>query len=134
MVCFLRGSCMASHNGSFNFKASVTFSITKQLRKESHEEKLQQKLCCLWMTLNEQNTQMAQFSLLTGTTVVQATALQLQLFTLGTLYAHEIHDSVLQSVPSIGIVTAYVGKVLWESGESSNSLFSYSRRAQSCDR
>lgn len=134
MVRFLHGSCVAPHKGSFIFKVSVTFSIAKQLLKESHEEKRQQKPRCLWMTLNEQNTLLAKFGLLSGTTVVQATALQLQLFALGMLYAHKIHYSVLQSVPSVDIVTAYVGKVLWERGESSNSLFNYSRQAQSCDR
>lgn len=46
----------------------------------------------------------------------------------------KLHYSVLQSVPGIHIVTAYVGKVLWESGESSNSLFNSSRQAQSCNR
>ena len=101
MVCFLHGSYIAHHKGYFNFKVSVTFSITKELLKESHK-KCQQKRCCLWMALNEQNTLMAKCGLLIGTTVVQATALQLQLFVLGMLCAHKIHYSVLQSCPGFG--------------------------------
>lgn len=100
VVCFLHGNCVAPYKGSFIFKVSVTFSIATQLLKESHEEKRQQKPHCLWMTLNEQNTLMGKFGLLSGTTVVQATALQLQLFALGMLYAHKIHYSVCRVFPA----------------------------------
>lgn len=65
------------HNESFNSEVSGTFSIVKQLLKESQENKGQQKPRCLWMTLNEQNTLMAKLGLIIGTTVVQTTALQL---------------------------------------------------------
>lgn len=59
---FLHGSCVAHHKGSFNFKVSASFSVAKQLLKESHKEEHQQKPPCLWLTLNEQNTLMAKFT------------------------------------------------------------------------
>lgn len=61
VVCFLHGSCIAHYKGSFILKVSATSSSAKQLLKESHGGKHQQKPRCLWMTLNEKNTVMVYF-------------------------------------------------------------------------
>lgn len=62
------------------------------------------------MILNEQNTLVAKLGLIIGTTVVQTTALQLQLLMIGKLYAHKIYYSVPHNVPDIDIVTVLCGK------------------------